>query len=250
MPWLECLPGEPEPYEVPTWADGTDEEIAEALEKHYAGEIDLTEYWNVGDERTVSLSAMEAMSPLEDTHVAQNVVFVITEIGGKYLSDGVTECAFQVDQKNSLIEQGALRAYSGNTGGWRDCERRTWCNSTYKNAIPSSLRSIFKEFINQSGRGNGSYSGTYESIDTFALRAEKEIFGTITYSVNGEGEQIKWYETLSNRIKQCPIGNDNYWWLRSAVSGGYTFCNASYTGKGTSSESSNYSYPLAPFGVL
>lgn len=45
----------------PTFADGTDAEITEALQKAYTGEIDLFEDygWAVGDERVVTLSAMD-----------------------------------------------------------------------------------------------------------------------------------------------------------------------------------------------
>ena len=133
MSWIKCGRAlSSTEYVPPSWSDGTDEEIVEALEKHYAGEIDLTEYWSVGDERTVSLSSMGEMSPLTDTHAAQDVVFVLSNVGGKYLADGVTECAFQVDQKNCLLETGRMHNFSSNSGGWRDCHRRTWCNSIYK----------------------------------------------------------------------------------------------------------------------
>ena len=233
-------------YTPPSWADGTDEEIVEALEKHYAGEVDLHDYWSVGDERVVSLSSMSSAG--DNPHVAQDVVFVLSNVGGKYLDDGVTECCFQVDQKNSLKESDSMNYSNTNTGGWKDCKLRTWCNNTYYNAIPSTIRPIFKQFINQSGLGNYYTSGVVSTTDYFALRAEIEIFGTNTMSVADEGTQVKWYETSSNRIK-LRNGSDYPWWERSPRSGYYWFCYVGYGGT-TDAGSADDSNGVAPFGCI
>ena len=175
------------------------------LQAHYAGKINIYDYWTVGDERTVSLSAMEAIG-VNESHVAQNVVFVLAHAGGKYLSDGVTQCAFQVDQKKALSENGNYNSTQSNVGGWKDSARRTWCNSVYKNAIPQTLIPIFKQFINQSGLGGGSTSGVQNTTDYFALRSEEEVTGEVIYAVSGEGSQVTWYETASNRRKTAGSG--------------------------------------------
>ena len=241
------------PYTPPTWAGGTDAEIVEALNKHYAGEIDLTQYWSVGDERTVSLSAMSATG-VGESHVAQNVTMVLMNVGGKTLNtaiNGVTECAFIVGQKNGLAEQGYMNSTNINSGGWNGCARRTWCNSVYKNAIPSTLVGIFKEHKNKAGLGGGSSSGTEEVVDTFALPAEVEVFGSTTYSVSGEGTQFKYYETSGNRAKKAgDSGIAGSWWERSPRSGSSNnFCYV--TSASASDNSYAYSYfSIAPFGVI
>jgi len=231
-----------------SWADGTDEEIAAMVRAHYDGKIKLSDYWSVGDERVVSLSAMEATG-VEESHAAQNVVFVLSNVGGKYLADGVTECAFQVDQKNTLNETGYMNSTMTNIGGWKDSARRTWCNSVYKNAIPSTLRGIFKEFINQSGTGGSSSSGVEDTTDTFALRAEIEIFGSRSYSVSGEGSQVTYYQTSSNRIKQAN-GSNSAWWGRSPKSGNsYRFCYVNTSGR-PDYDGAYDGIKFAPFGVI
>lgn len=48
-------------YVVPDWGTCTDEELTTALQKHYAGEIDLNEHWNIGDERPVELTTGETI---------------------------------------------------------------------------------------------------------------------------------------------------------------------------------------------
>jgi len=45
---------------IVSFASGTDQELADMLAAHYAGDIDIHDYWSVGDTRTVSLSAMDA----------------------------------------------------------------------------------------------------------------------------------------------------------------------------------------------
>ena len=234
------------------WSTGTDEEIVEALEQHYAGNCDLHEYWSVGDERTVSLSAITGSPNVSENQSAQNIILVITEIGGKTLADGTTECCFQIDQKNSLTTEGYMNGGNNNVNGWSGSSRRTWCNDQYYNAFPSTLKSIFKQFINKSGQGSGSSSGTYDTTDYFALRAEIEITGSTNYSVSGEGTQIEWYKTSSNRIKTGNFfSNANEYWLRSPSNFDQRFNYIS--GSGTCTVYNGYASQqrgIAPFGVI
>lgn len=242
-----------EPYTPPEWGTGTDAEIVEALEKHYAGKIDLHDYWSVGDERTVSLSAMQATG-VGESHAAQDIVLVLSNEGGKDLAtpiNGITQCAFQVDQKNSLNEKGYMNSTSTNSGGWKNSQRRTWCNSIYKNALPSTIRGIFKEFINQSGAADGTttWSGVENTTDTFALRAQIEIYNSTSYSVEGEGTLIKYYETSANRSKKVN-GSAMNWWGRSPVkNNNQSFFNSYNSSGGTDSGAEN-NYGISPFGCI
>ena len=234
---------------VCTWSGGTDEEIAAMLAAHYAGQIDIHDYWTVGDERTVSLSAMDATG-VNESHPAQNVVLVLSNAGGKYLADGVTECAFQVDQKYCLggasaNENGYMNSDRTNIGGWKVTPRRTWCNSIYYNAFPSSLKPIFKQHINKNGIDNG---GTIENtLDYFALRAEIEIFGECTISVQGEGSQVKLYETQTYIQK-----NNSAYWGRSRDTANATSFLRVIPNTPTRGYSywSNNNLSIAPFGVI
>lgn len=233
---------------IVTWADGTDAEIAAMLEAHYAGLIDVTAIWNVGDERVVSLSAMEATG-VGESHVAQNVKMVLMNVGGKTLTGGGT-CAFIVGQKHSLNEIGYMNSSNTNSGGWDSSARRAWCNSVYKNALPSTLVGIFKQ--HQNITANGSSSSTTTSNDYFALPSEKEVFGSTTYAnstAESSNTQFKYYETSSNRIKNVN-GSADSWWERSPRDGDSNrFCYVSSSGDANSSSASN-GRGLAPFGVI
>lgn len=239
----------PSSYTPPTWAGGTDAEIVEALEKHYNGEVDLTQYWSVGDERTISLSAMSATG-VGESHAAQDVTFVILNVGGKTLAtsvNGHTSCAFIVGQKYTLDETGYMYSSNSSSIGWNGCKRRTWCNEVYYASIPSTIRSIFKQHINVTGT---SYStGTTSSTDYFALASEKELFGSTSYA-NATSEsslsQFKYYETSANRNKY-----DDYWTRSRRGSSSYRQF-VYYRDSSGSSYYSNMSNALgiAPFGVI
>lgn len=236
------------PLKIVTWADGTDEQIAAMVAAADAGEINLSDYWSAGDTRTVRLSAMAA-DGVGESHVAQSVQFVLTDPGHYTLASG-KPCNFVVLQKDCLIEEGVMNRQSTNSGGWNNCTRRTWCNSVYRNAIPASLRPIFKQFKVRTANGSGS--SVTESTDYFSLFSEKEIFGSTTYAsptAERQNTQLNWFKTSSNRIKRVNVSTDN-WWERSPYEGrSSNFCRVNRNGVADWSVASN-SLGLAPFGCI
>lgn len=235
---------------IVSWADGTDEEIAAMVAAADAGRINLSDYWNEGDTRTVNLSAMSAAS-VGESHKAQSVQFVLTDHGHFTLANG-KPCNFVVLQKDCLNENGYMNPFSTNAGGWEASKRREWCNSTYRNAIPSTLRGIFKQFKVRTA--NGSDSGVTESTDWFSLFSEKEVFGSTTYansSAESQNTQLNWFKTSSNRIKKNGMnGSAYYWWERSPRNrSSDRFCNVAYSGT-ADSWGANSTIGLAPFGCI
>ena len=236
--------------EIVSWASGTDEQIAAMVAAADAGQIDLSDYWSAGDTRTVHLSAMSgSVSNANESHAAQDVQMVLTDPGHYTLANG-KKCNFVVLQKDCLKEYGAMNSQGTNSGGWNNCPRRTWCNSVYRNAIPSTLRGIFKQFTTYAANGTGSSS--VASSDYFALFSEKEVFGSTTYansSAESKNSQLTWFKTSSNRIKRV---NDSAigWWERSPYSGGSSgFCGV--TGSGTADGwNASDTRGLAPFGCI
>ena len=241
-----------------SWANGTDAQVKAMLDVAYANNIDLSQFWSVGDERTVALSSMAATG-VGESHAAQNITLVLMNRGGKTLSDGTTACQFIVGQKQifnysaNSLEAGYMNSSDTNTGGWSSSARRTWCNNVYYNAMPSTLQPIFKQFTNTTGVGGGATSGLQTTTDYFALPAEKEIFGSSTYSQSDEAAaltQFTYYATSVNRIKYYSSSDAYYWWERSPRSGGSDrFC---IVGAGGSADRGNASgaVGLAPFGCI
>lgn len=244
---------------IKPWATATDAELAEMLQAHYDGLIDLhtEEGWEIGSERTVHLNAMPATG-VSESHVAQDVTMVLMNKGEKTLTTpigSITECAFIVGQKNMLAEEGItlesgyMNSSNTNTGGWEQCARRTWCNEVYKAALPSTFVGIIKQHQNITAAGTGSTTTT--SSDYVALPAEKEVFGSVTYAYSRAEAfltQFKYYETASNRIKyRGNAGGASGWWERSPhMSDSNYFCRVGADGTAGSGLASGVR-GLAPF---
>ena len=242
-----------------TWASGTDAQICAMVAAADAGLINLTDYWTVGDERTVQLSAMAATG-VGESHAAQAVTLVLMDSTctgftlASATSGGKTKPSFIVGLKNSLAEAGYMNSASINTNGWSGCARRTWCNDVFRAAIPSTLRGIFKQFKWKQGKGGGSSSGLLETTDYFGLPPEKAIFGSVSYAQSDEAAlyaQWKWYQTASNRIKKLGnTGSASRWWECSPSSGySYYFCRVNSDGSAYYYYA-YYTIGLAPFGCI
>lgn len=237
---------------IVSWADGTEDQIGAMLDAAFAGKINLSDYWSVGDERVIHHSAMAATG-VGESHAEQDQTWVIMDTGENsgYVFEDDTPVHFVVGMKDCLNEKGYMNSSNTNAGSWEGCARRTWCNNVFRAAIPATLRGIFKQFKTVTAETyNGSTLKT--SLDYFALFAEKEIFGTRTYSNTTEAnalKQIKYYEVTANRIKNVN-GAAAYWWERSPRSGGSgTFCRV---GSDDSAGASNAgdTRGLAPFGCI
>ena len=214
-------------YVPPKWSKGTDAEIIEALNRHYDpdDELDLTEYWAIGDTRKVHLSAIPTTSPFSsDSYPEQDIELVIANVGGKTLKtpiNGQTECAFIVVMKNILNVNSTFPGYidtrSDYINGWNSSQRRTWINSTFVNAIDENIRPIFKEHANLSLDNVSSSTGVL-SYDYFCPPSIKEIVGedetyhywvddgTLIGTVESQTVQFEWFETTANRV----AGTNNY----------------------------------------
>lgn len=261
------LLGEPTGSTISTFASCTDEEIANMIQAHYDNQINIADYWAVGDTRTVSLSAMEATG-VGESHRAQTIELVIGDFDHDDLTtpiNGHTKAAVTLLQKDCLMdasnasnpvngfsntENGYMNSSDTNVGGWKNCERRTWCNNVYYNALPSAWKSIVKTVNKKSGTGDGSSSGTETTQDKIFLASEIEIFGKTVDSVSGEGTQYPYYKnTTSNRYKM-PKWSSSYishiYWERSHCKGSSkNFCTM-YFGGSANQGSASFAGGIAP----
>ena len=253
-----------EPLAVVPWSTGTDEQIVAMVQAADRGEINLSDYWTVGDTRTVHLSAMAATG-VGETHAEQDVELVLMHAGEYKLNSAVESgrdtCSFVVGMKDGLAEKGYMNSSNTNSGSWEGCARRAWCNDVFKRAIPSSLLPIFKQFKTITAE---PYNGTTlkTSVDWFALAAEREIFGA-GYGFAGSGYandteaastdifQFTWYQTSANRIKKYgTTGSAGDWWERSPYYyGSDRFCRV-YSDGNTSRNLAGNANGLAPFGCI
>lgn len=246
-------------YKVPSWSTGTDAEIVKAVQAADEGKINLSDYWAVGDERTVHLSAMAATG-VGESHVEQDVTFVLMDTActgftfAEATASGKTTPSFIVGMKNCLEEVGYMNPGSTNANGWSGCARRVWCNNIFYAALPNTLRGIFKQFKWKQGKGGGVTSGLLETTDYFGLAPEKAIFENANFSQSDEAalySQFDWYKTLANKIKKLgDAGSANVWREGSTYSGNsLLFCAVSSDGSAHYGPSAAL-FGISPFGCI
>ena len=219
------------------WSSGTNAQIKAMIDGYYNNLLTLDEIksvWKVGDKRSVTLSAMSATNNLE-SHRSQTVQYVIIDFDHDTLTtaiNGHTKALLTLNQDKILISSDSKTTSNGDseTGkmnpstlqydDWGTCARRTWCNSTYYNAIPSGLRSLIKPVTIYYNDGSNLSSVLSCSDYTFLL-SDVGIAGSgaSTYLQNYD-TQYEYFKTTSNRYK-LPTWSSSHvstsWWERSPL---------------------------------
>lgn len=246
------LLGEPEEdLKIVTFADGTDAEIEKMIEAHYAGKINIGDYWAVGDKRTIHHNAMDATG-VSESHRANDYAYVIIGIEHDDLVtaiNGKTKAAITIQTERMLYldttteyntsyntshECGYINSTSTNSGGWEGCARRAWCNNVYKKCLPTYIQNMMKQVKKLTSVG--SRSSTIKVSNDYAfLPSEIEIFGSTTYSYAGEGKQYQYFKNaIANRYKKPRFDDSHvsgHYWERSPYSGSESkFCHVNISG--------------------
>lgn len=249
------------------WSSGTDQEITDMINSYYNGEItleDVKSVWSIGDVRNVDISAMTATG-VGESHRAQTVEMEILDFDHDTLTTpvgSITKALITVDMKNCLrdanvtdttgssnTEHGYMNSSNTNVGGWTSCARRTWCNNVFYNALPSYFKNLVKPVDKLTSAGNQSDIINTDSDYCFLL-SEIEIFGSITYSKAGEGNQYAWFANATANRYKLPKWNSSSvsdaWWERSpGGSNSNYFCLVNDNGYANNYRASN-AYGLAP----
>lgn len=245
------LLGEPDgPLKIVTFADGTDDEIAKMIEAHYAGKINIGDYWAVGDKRIIHHNAMDATG-VSESHKANDYTYVIIGIEHDDLVttiNGKTKAAITIQTERMLYldttteynstydeshECGYINSSNTNNGGWEGCARRTWCNNVYKECLPTYIQNMMKQVKKLTSAG--ASSSTIKTSNDYAfLPSEIEIFGSTTYSFAGEGTQYQYFKTVANRYKKPRYNSSStsgICWERSPYSSNSSgFCGLRISG--------------------
>lgn len=179
-------------FSIPSWADGTDAEIADILARHYAGNINLHDYWEIGDEREISFDGCLSYSGVSGQS-AQKITMVLLNKGGKTLSNSETECAFIVGMKECFPTKSKLSTSSA--ASWATAGIKGWCEYSFRPAIPESIRNIFLE------HDNISYNTeTINTTEYFTLPSLYEVLGGTYMHADGE-QQLEYYKNADNQKK-------------------------------------------------
>lgn len=247
------------PYEIVTFADGTDEQINAMLEAHYRGDININDYWKVGDTRKIHVNAIAADSDF-NAHAAQDIEIKIigieaddlTEQRGTRTKAAVTVQCVQILGNNGTVENEHFwgKRYTSVSFVYDTPKasespmRNVFLNSTFYNALSDTFRPILKEVNKSYLKEHANWSSyilgpEYTEIvsDKVFLLSVTEVLADelLTAAQNqpgwmeyqgrqtSEGYQYEYYKTQNNRIKYANKNGTNgtaqTWWLRSPSCG-------------------------------
>lgn len=197
------------------------------LDEHYAGLINIADYWVVGDTRTESITAIPS-GTTDESQSAQDIELVIIGFNHDDKADGSGKAAITVQTKNQLGSVGRINTkYNTESYSlWSTSPRRTWCNNNFFGALSSGISSLIKLVTKKSNRfcnspydDKTSYRTQTTTTDSVFLLSEWEVFGkqntdSLSYgSLSSDGVQYEYMTIESNRYKSGPA---NYWWLRTS----------------------------------
>ena len=178
--------------------------------------------YKVGDEKTITLTTGE------------EVTLQIWGFNHDDLADGSGKAGITIGMKNLLAATYTMNSSSTNSGGWEASKMRTTTMPAILATLPEDLQAVIKEVNKLSSEGGSSADALDTTADKLFLFSVKEVTGTNTYSLDGEGTQYDLWKTLlnngnipSSRRKRLSNGDGNasYWWTRSAYSGSsISFC--------------------------
>lgn len=206
-----------------SFTDGTWKQINTMLNMHYAGIIDISDYWSVGDEKTITVAAMNGVDAVENQS-QQNVTLVIVDFNKDNLVNpiiNVQKAAVTIGLKNTLSKKGLMNLTDTNLNGWNASLRRSWCNDVFYNALPEGLKMSIKQVAKTSAYWNNDTGQYYaDTNDLCWLASAKETNNLIDHNpLGGEGVIYEFYKISSNCFKTFN-GQNIQWWLRSMNWGG------------------------------
>ena len=214
-----------------SWSSGSDAEVQATIAAAKAGGVDLTQYWSVGDTRTVSLSAMAATG-VGESHVAQNVQIVLMH--KNWVDANGVKHPFLWGLKDGLAngtsgEYGYMNSSNTNNGGWTSCAMRQTHLPAILALMPTEVKSGIREVNKLTSAGSKS-STINTTADKLFLLSEVEIFVSTPISAAGEGTQYDYYKAGNSKVKK-QNGSATVWWERSPrVVSSTDFCVVSSNG--------------------
>ena len=144
------------------FADGTDFEILNMISAHYNNEIDVADYWAVGDTRIINLNDTSYKFTLLDFNhdVLETPVNNHTNAA---VTLGMVEC---LD-----IAHTTMNDTNTNAGSWEQSAMRAFLQETVISYLPPAIRNNIKKVIKRTGAGSLS-SELQSTADSLFLLSE------------------------------------------------------------------------------
>ena len=159
-----------------------------------------------------------------------------------YAAGGTAPLTFQMHDCYATAY--AMNSSNTNRGGWTSCAMRNTPLPAILALMPPDVQSSIRE-VNKLTSAGGMSATINTTADKLFLLSEIEIFGSITYSVAGEGSQYAYYSAGNSKVKNRS-GSATGWWGRSPFGSiSWAFCRVHSNGTSVSFDVS----ANAAFGV-
>lgn len=169
------------PELLDTFSDNSWEEIIWACQNN-----SVPSTWNVADSKSMTIN---------------NTSYQIDIIGKEhdtYTSGGTAPLTFQMH--DCYTEKKRMNSSNTNVGGYDSTEMHNTTLPSILSMMPASVQSGIKSVNKLSSVGD--QSATIETVPCkLFLLSEIEIFGTVSNSYSGEGEQYEYYASGNSKIK-------------------------------------------------
>lgn len=204
----------------PVFANNTWEQIIEACHNN-----DVPETWKVADQKPMTIGGVD---------------YLIDIIGKNHddYSDGSGKAPLTFQLHDCYGERQGMNKSNTNNGGWTSCAMRQTYLPAILSQMPAEVQSGIREVDKLTSAGSESAT-INTTADKLFLLSEIEIFGSVSYSLEGEGTQYDYYKAGNTPMKNY-LGSARRWWERSLNGNNpRSFCcvdkegNASYYYAGT-----------------
>ena len=165
--------------------------------------------WVVGNSKTMTING------------ASYQVDIIGKNHDTYASGGKAPLTFQLH--DCYGETKNMNSSNTNSGGWTSCDMRSTHLPAILALMPTEVQNGIREVNKLTSAGSQSFT-TNTTADKLFLLSEIEIFGSVSYSMSGEGTQYDYYKAGNSKVKKFN-GSANLWWERSPYGSDYEgFC--------------------------
>ena len=207
----------------PVFANNTWEQIIDACHNNA-----VPDTWKVADHKPMTINGVDYQ------------IDIIGKNHDTYTAGGTVPLTFQMHDCYAYEKQ--MNSSDTNIGGWTDCAMRNTHLPAILALMPTEVQNGIREVNKLTSAGNQS-DVINTTADKLFLLSEIEVFGSVTYSIDGEGTQYDYYMYEGNRKKRYS-GYTWDWWERSPCDiDTMYFCSVDVYG------SANYNDANGPFGV-
>ena len=227
------------------WDNGDMQFIALLLNKNESGELNIEDYWTIGEMRTINYKST--------TYGTTSSDWVLTDFNST--TSGGTKYNAIVHTYALLPTSGQMNTTRTNVGGYRDSYMRNTIVPNIYNNLPDNFKNIIKPGAHVSGVDSSTITTLTDNLFLFA---EREILGSRSWSPTNEYNRCKQFEYFVDATFRKKTGNTgpsgytaNEYWTRSPhYNNSAGFCSVGSNGSASSYGSANNYYGICVAALI